>query len=456
MLYFIKQLALSVRIISLFVLISALLLSCSSNDDNPSDPTVANPTYYGEIAPLFYKNCVSCHKNGGIAPFSLVNEQNGYSEAKKYASAIRRRTANRTMPPWLADNSGQCNTYEHARWLDDANITIIENWVLNGTPEGDAPTTPLPVPLLPGLTNPDSVAAMSTSYTPAGDPVDHPNDDYRCFIVDPNISNTTDQLLTAFEMQPGNDALVHHIILFGLPNKATEDAAIALDNADTKLGYTCFGGSGITANNAANILEPSFLAGWAPGTKLTEYPLGTGVKLVAGRKFIMQVHYNLANLDTSPGAANIDQTSVKLKYTATGGDVREAFVYGVQDGDLNIPPRVSDHLETGVTTVPFNARIWGAFPHMHTYGKSIDAYSSNASQGDSCLFDVPDWDFAWQQFFFYDKDTTVTINTGDTISLNCHYDTTSRLETDKNINWGDGTQDEMCLSFFYITLENAR
>ena len=37
---------------------------------------------------------------------------------------------------------------------------------------------------------------------------------------------------------------------------------------------------------------------------------------------------------------------------------------------------------------------------------------------------------------------------GDTVNVTCHYDTRSRSTP---VTWGNGTQDEMCLSFFYIT-----
>ena len=448
MIRFINHLALPMALFSL----SFLLISCNNESDssNADSPAITNPNYHSDIAPLFYKNCVSCHQNGSIAPFSLVNEQGGYSQAKSRAGAISLEINERTMPPWLAENSGQCNTFEHARWLNDAEIETITNWVSNGRTEGTAPTTPLAVPPLPGLTDSTGIASMDAAYSPTGN-TEHPNDDYRCFVINPNISATTDQLLTAFEMQPGNNSLVHHIILFGLPNVETENAAVALDTAESGEGYTCFGGSGISANSASNIIEPAFLAGWAPGTKFTEYPENTGIRLATGRKMIMQVHYNLANAD--PEATNDDLTSVKLRYTPVNSSTIEALVRPIVDPFLQIPPTKSDHLETNTTTVRSNYRIWGVFPHMHTYGKSIDAYFSSDAQGDTCLFNVPQWNFEWQQFFFFNKESPLRVSAGDSITLNCHYDTSSLGNSEPVITWGDGTQDEMCLSFLYLTPE---
>ena len=37
----------------------------------------------------------------------------------------------------------------------------------------------------------------------------------------------------------------------------------------------------------------------------------------------------------------------------------------------------------------------------------------------------------------------------DSATITCTYNT---MERDETVNWGDGTQDEMCLNFVYVTL----
>ena len=63
-----------------------------------------------------------------------------------------------------------------------------------------------------------------------------------------------------------------------------------------------------------------------------------------------------------------------------------------------------------------------------------------------CIADVPRWDFNWQQFYLLDQ--TLSLQAGDTLRVTCGYDTTSRTVP---VTWGEGTQDEMCLNFFYVT-----
>ena len=60
--------------------------------------------------------------------------------------------------------------------------------------------------------------------------------------------------------------------------------------------------------------------------------------------------------------------------------------------------------------------------------------------------DVEQWDFNWQQAYFYE--TPLTASAGDRITIDCEYDTMTR---DATTIYGEGTENEMCLSFFYVT-----
>ena len=98
----------------------------------------------------------------------------------------------------------------------------------------------------------DATLDPGASYAP---PAAAGTDLYRCFLVDPALA--ADAFLIGDAVHPGNVSLVHHVIVFGLPDEAAEKAALALDAADSELGYECFGGPGVDS--------ASFLIGWAPG-----------------------------------------------------------------------------------------------------------------------------------------------------------------------------------------------
>lgn len=183
-----------------WLIVSVSLTACGGDsgggtdvviDDGGTEKAVGveNPTYHEHVATIFNDNCVTCHRTGGIAPFSLSD----ITAVTNFNSGahISLVTKDRSMPPYLVDNSGQCNTFDNARWLSDNDIATIGNWVDTGMPVGDAPSTPLEPPVLSALTEAEisASAVMGADYSPAGS-TSHPEDDYRCFVVDPGITKT--------------------------------------------------------------------------------------------------------------------------------------------------------------------------------------------------------------------------------------------------------------------------
>ena len=87
---------------------------------------------------------------------------------------------------------------------------------------------------------------------------------------------------------------------------------------------------------------------------------------------------------------------------------------------------------------------------MHTLGQTLRMTRRPIGDTDGsdevCLGDVPRWDFHWQQLAFYDE--PIVVDGSDQIDVTCTWDTRGRTEP---IVWGEGTQDEMCLVFVYIT-----
>ena len=90
--------------------------------------------------------------------------------------------------------------------------------------------------------------------------------------------------------------------------------------------------------------------------------------------------------------------------------------------------------------------VWGVFPHMHKLGTSLRAEFDHAGQP-QCLTDVPRWDFNWQQGYFYEGGPKI-VGGGDMLRISCTYNTMSMGEP---VTWGEGTDDEMCLAFMYVS-----
>ena len=77
-------------------ILGALILAATAA--SAADGTPA-PTFTKDVAPIFYKSCVECHRPTMFAPMSLMT----YDEARPWARSIKQRVAARTMPPWGAD-----------------------------------------------------------------------------------------------------------------------------------------------------------------------------------------------------------------------------------------------------------------------------------------------------------------------------------------------------------------
>lgn len=378
------------------------------------------PTYHEDVAPILAANCVTCHQEGAIAPFALVD----YHDALTYAQAIQASTASRTMPPFILDNSGSCHTYVEGRWLTDAQIETLGKWVKSGSPEGDpAKAIVVNPPERARIERVDKTIDMGTSYTPDASIFD----DYRCFIVDPQL--VEDTFITAFDVRPGVAKMVHHLTLFAIDSESAEQAAEALDVAQDGPGYACI--------EDLLIKDTRWLVGWGPGEGALTLPKGTGLRMHAGRKALLQIHYNQEN-GIYPDRTQIDMMLAKSVE-------REARVQRVADTNLSLPPKQSQVEETASYPMSRPVTLWGLWPHMHKLGVSLRVTSTHDEQ-ESCIANADRYDFHWQGFAHYT--TPIEVARGDRLRITCTYST---LGTDELTTWGQGTTDEMCIAFFYMT-----
>lgn len=398
---------------------------CTKPAPEESTGTGDAPLYYENVAAILNESCVSCHVAGGIAPMALDT----YEAAAAWSSRIAARTADRSMPPYAADNSGDCNTFEEARWLTDAQIDVLQRWNTALAPKGDPANAPPAPEQLPPI-RADAVAAMQTAYTP------RKTDDLRCFVVDPQITGT--KFLTGFKAEIGEARVVHHIILFAV-GSAGEAAAIALDGQNdtdgvNHPGYECPG--------SANVPGSYWIGAFTPGSTGSRYPAGTGIKLAPGRKMVMQMHYN-----TETAGALPDLTKANLQLETSVAKPGAIYTFGYTDAQ-GLPPNDPNVAVTKEIQIPGNApafNVYGLAPHMHKTGTAAYAELDRAGQK-SCMIDAPRYDFGWQQFYFYEE--PVQMQGGDTFRFTCGYNTSG---IDAPVQWGEGTADEMCIMLLYLT-----
>jgi Copper type II ascorbate-dependent monooxygenase, C-terminal domain len=404
-------------------LVPGLLLVLAAACAAPPEPTVDDPTpnWYRDVEPIVSARCAGCHSAGAIGPFAF----DSYASAVEHAAPMADAVKNRRMPPWMP--SGDCQSYLGDRRLAQEEIDAIVGWAEGGTPLGD-PKFSLQQALNTGesLAWVDKTIGPDAAYTPSTARVD----DYRCFQLDPQLTGARD--LIGFEVEPGVRSQVHHVLLYSV----TSAEAQALDDAAPGAGWPCFGGPGTDA--------PKMVGGWVPGTGAVRFPGQTGVTVYGGDVLIMQVHYNLAG-----GAPAPDRTLVNLQYSRNPVPYHAQMLPLVQKRFTIMPNELGATAEVEFQS-PVDATVWGVVPHMHTRGKSVKVEMkppSTVSAPNTCLVDIPKWDFQWQQFYFFKNRTGLPVEQDWSFKLTCTWDN----PTDKTVKWGEGTDDEMCLAFVYVT-----
>lgn len=97
-------------------------------------------TWTREVSRIVQKRCLSCHREGGSAPFALET----YAQARPWAKAIQEEVLERRMPPWGAVKG--FGEFANDAGLTQEEINLIAEWAEGGAPEGDPALLPPPAP----------------------------------------------------------------------------------------------------------------------------------------------------------------------------------------------------------------------------------------------------------------------------------------------------------------------
>jgi hypothetical protein len=97
--------------------------------------------------------------------------------------------------------------------------------------------------------------------------------------------------------------------------------------------------------------------------------------------------------------------------------------------------------------------VHAAALHQHLRGTRSRLEIRRAAGARECILDIPHWDFHWQGA--YQLTTPKRLETSDSLAIECHWDNSARNQPDRlpprELNWGERTEDEMCLGLLYIT-----
>jgi len=379
---------------------------------------------YSDVAGIFYNRCTSCHHQNQHAPSFMQ-----YSDVSQYCLNIQTNLNNNTMPPWPPDTNYTRFLYE--RTITTSEKTAILNWVNNSCAQGDTTLAPAP-PVYPQYQlygTPTTELTIPTFASNAG-----ATDAYNCFALPSGL--VQDRWLRAYEVVPGNPAIVHHVII-------NVDTTAAATN---DLSGTCYSTPGQFG-----------LGGWAPGAAPTVFPgiapLKAGIRVKANSKIVLQIHY------PSGTAGQLDSTKIRLYFYPIGETgIRPVTVETpLQNWFLNITANtVQTYTAQHAMTSAWS--VFAAFPHSHKVCTSIINYANNGTDTIP-LIRINNWRFDWQGFYTYRF--PVKIPAGYTLRSRHVYDNTTANPDNPNnppqtVTAGFNTTNEMLFdAFMYLAYQTG-
>ncbi len=409
----------------------------------PDTGDPSGTTFHGDVRALVDAHCVSCHRAGGIGPIPFDDPADWAEGTPWWGRSAAQAVADGRMPPWLP--ADDCRDILGARALGADELATFAAWADAGYPAGDPADYVAP----PGTDNPlDALGDPALITAPAEAYAADPRlpDDYRCQVLEQTFDTTT--YLRAVDVYPDRDELVHHVLIYRVAADDV-DRLQQLDDRDEGPGYTCFGGPGVG--------EGGPIGAWVPGMTGLLMPDDAGIVIEAGTRLVMQVHYNTLGADDAPAP---DRTQVAFwTYPVGTRPADELAIIGFAHGQIDIPAGEPRDVEERTFNIPLTARVVGFAPHMHTLGTSFRATLTQPDGEEACLIDIPAWDFNWQQFYSYTPDAFFTARDGARMTMQCVYDNSpanqpvvngERLEP-RDVRWGEGTLDEMCLGYVLAT-----
>lgn len=360
-------------------------------------------TYSNQIAAIIENRCVECHHEGQIAPFALTR----YEEVVGWAEMMQEVIHERRMPPWMAAPGH--HEFKNNPSMTAEEIELIDRWVENGCPQGDASQAPAVRSYAEGwgISKPDQIYYMSDKpFTiPAEGVVD-----YQMYEVDPGF--TEDRWIKEAEVKCGNPAVTHHVIVF-----------------IQQPGEPRFGAPQMA---------------YAPGMTPRRFDKGMAIKVSAGSKLIFQNHY------TPNGTEQTDRSYVGFVYADPSEVTHEVMGGSCGDMAFAIPPNNGNFEVVARKLFLRDTTLLGMNPHMHVRGKAFK-YELELPDGTrEVLLDVPRYDFNWQLWYMLKQPKHIP--KGSRMICTAFFDNSdenpANPDPSREVTWGEQTWDEMMFGFY--------
>ncbi len=393
------------------------LLACNREEKLPDTVTFSE-----HIAPILFKECTYCHREGGTSHFELKT----YRQAKGYATAMAFVTKEKMMPPWPADPN--YTEFIGQRILSEKQIKLFKKWVTDGLQEGDKTKLP-PLPQYPFgsmIGTPDVRLPIQPILLPA-------NSSDHFVLVKVPFELPSETYVSTIEFMPGRNNVVHHVngdlVRYDFNKKRNVfDGELSTNMVLDTTIKLAFDKLGLANDDGTYPALQKSTVNYLPGVTAQQYPEGIGSFHLPrkGAFLLNDIHYGFTKKEV------LDSSYINL-FFAKNPTTRPLQEF--QLGTIGVSP-----VEPNMIMLPdVEKKVWSKYrvpkdisiltinPHMHLLGKSFKAYALKPDGDTIRLISIPRWDFNWQYFYTFKK--MVKIPAGSTIVAEGVYDNTR-----KNLN----------------------
>ena len=377
-------------------------------------------TFAKDIVPILQRSCQACHRQGEMAPMSLVT----YEEVRPWARSIKNRVMAREMPPWHIDRHIGLQQFKDDPSLSDEEIALVAQWVDSGAPPGNPADMPPPREFGDAsawqIGEPDLVIRYPAMPVPAEGP------DLFGSVYSP-LELEGDRYIKAIQHRPVGDEsrqVIHHALSFAVDlDETTQMASVS--------GH--------------------FLMEYASGKNGEVYPEDSGVLLQAGKK--MKLDYHVHPVGEAIEAVMelgivFHPKELQPKY------IRWSKQLGQHVTDLDIPAGTVVRRD-GYTMMNKAAKITAFQPHMHALGRyqCLELiYPTASTPMQTEVISCAHFDYNWHLVYNYADDVAPLIPAGTILHIISWHDNSAsnRGNLDPK-NWvGNGrgrTIDEMAFAW---------
>ena len=416
------------------IAITAMMPSTAAGQSSSKEPV----TFTKDIAPLFQRSCVRCHRPGSIAPMSLIT----YEDARPWARAIKNKTSRpaddpERMPPWFIEKNVGIQKFKDDPTLSDKEIALIAAWVDGGAPRGNP--ADMPKVLLADeawtIGTPDLIVSSPNMTLKAVAP------DFYGRQGPVPTGLTEDRYVKAVEFRERrhdtgaaqrkagdlNYFVVHHAVIAATAGRG-EARSGEVDQAS---------GTSTEERRGGGL----FNVVWELGQNATIYPDVLGVKLAAGSALNFDLHTHSVGTEATFSidvAFKLHPKGYKPKYTNAGSF--NSLTY-----DLDIP----GGKETVVTALYPMSRaglVLGFEPHLHSSGRKM-CWEALYPSGYQETLNCAGYNHNWVKVYHYEDEAAPLLPKGTVVKVTAWYDNTSsnpRVADPRNWKgWGSRSIDDM-------------